>query len=182
MVHQKCSGQVSLGAAEVKYIFPKTCSVSESTRMPLNSPRRFGIIYSPPELHILKKKFKITKWHRCSWLKYDDLHLTSRETGLLSPSPSRLLPTQVYKPARDLVTDCKTKLWLLTIVPTLALLYSVMPCNSNKGTFCYIDHKTHSPASVASSCTFNVKPCLQLRLEESVTSQYLRNNRHAERT
>jgi hypothetical protein len=61
MAREKCSEQVSLGAAEVKYLVSKTCSVSESTWMPLNSPRRFGIIYSPPKLQMLKKIFMITK-------------------------------------------------------------------------------------------------------------------------
>jgi hypothetical protein len=34
---------------------------------------------------------------------------------LLMPSPSALCAVQVYTPESDLVTFCKTKLWLLMI-------------------------------------------------------------------
>lgn len=51
----------------------------------------------------------------------------SKCTGLLSPSPSRLLPTHVYRPLLLRLTFCSTKLWLATIIPSGTLLSSALP-------------------------------------------------------
>lgn len=45
------------------------------------------------------------------------LHFTTNFTGLLEPFPSEFVAMQVYSPAVDLTTFCKTKLWSLRITP-----------------------------------------------------------------
>lgn len=59
------------------------------------------------------------------------LHLTSKKSSLLSPSPSALAAMHLYLPRCSFLTLCSTRDWLEMITPAEALLKKARPSNSH---------------------------------------------------
>jgi len=142
MAHQKSCGQFSRGASWGQIPLSKDLLCFWVNSEAANSPRRFGIIYSPPKLQILKNISKMTNWHHCCCLKLMTYTLRPErqdcslrllpdccprtctdqlETLLLTATPSSGC-LRSYQHLRCWIASCpETELREPSVIPTICL-------------------------------------------------------------